>query len=91
VRREESTASDNGAAKTSARRKGRALLRSPLYSLLSASGELRMAFAFEKLLVYQKAVDFADQVASLTEQFPAATASLRADSIVRLVSCGQHR
>ena len=30
-----------------------------------------MAFAFEKLLVYQKAVDFADQVCELTEQFPA--------------------
>ncbi len=30
-----------------------------------------MAFAFEKLLVYQKSVDFADQVCDLTEQFPA--------------------
>ncbi len=29
-----------------------------------------MAFAFEKLLVYQKSVDFADQVCDLTEQFP---------------------
>ena len=29
-----------------------------------------MAFAFEKLIVYQKAVDFADQVTALTEQFP---------------------
>jgi len=29
-----------------------------------------MAFAFEKLIVYQKAVDFADAVAALTEQFP---------------------
>lgn len=28
-----------------------------------------MAFAFEKLLVYQKSVDFADQVCDLTEQF----------------------
>ena len=27
-------------------------------------------FAFEKLIVYQKAVDFADTVCSLTEQFP---------------------
>ena len=27
-------------------------------------------FAFEKLAVYQKSVDFADRVASLTEQFP---------------------
>lgn len=29
-----------------------------------------MAFSFEKLVVYQKAVDFADHVCSLTEQFP---------------------
>lgn len=29
-----------------------------------------MAFMFEKLDVYQKAVDFADQVAGLTEKFP---------------------
>ncbi len=28
-----------------------------------------MAFSFEKLLVYQKAVDFADQVCGRTEQF----------------------
>lgn len=28
-----------------------------------------MAFAFEKLLVYQKAVDFADKSAALAEQF----------------------
>ncbi len=28
-----------------------------------------MAFDFEKLLVYQKAVDFADQVCARTEQF----------------------
>jgi four helix bundle protein len=30
-----------------------------------------MAFAFEKLLVYQKSVDFADHVCDLTELFPA--------------------
>lgn len=30
-----------------------------------------MAFAFEKLLVYQKPVDFAVQVCDLTERFPA--------------------
>lgn len=30
-----------------------------------------MTFAFEKLLVYQKSVDFADAVCDLTEQFPA--------------------
>ena len=29
-----------------------------------------MAFAFEKLHVYQKAVDFADEVAALAEEFP---------------------
>ncbi len=29
-----------------------------------------MAFSFEKLLVYQKAVDFADSVCTVTEQFP---------------------
>jgi four helix bundle protein len=29
-----------------------------------------MAFMFEKLEVYQKAVDFADQIAALTDSFP---------------------
>ena len=29
-----------------------------------------MAFSFEKLVVYQKAVDFADSVCAATEQFP---------------------
>lgn len=29
-----------------------------------------MPFAFEKLIVYQKAVDFADTISKLTEQFP---------------------
>ncbi|MDX1963638.1 MAG: four helix bundle protein [Pirellulales bacterium] len=29
-----------------------------------------MAFAFEKLLVYQKSIDFADTICELTEQFP---------------------
>ena len=29
-----------------------------------------MAFAFEKLLVYQKAIDFSDQICQLTETFP---------------------
>ena len=29
-----------------------------------------MSFAFEKLIVYQKAVDFADQVLAATEPFP---------------------
>ena len=29
-----------------------------------------MAFAFEKLLVYQKAIDFADTICAHTQQFP---------------------
>lgn len=29
-----------------------------------------MAFAFEKLIVYQKAVNFADQILAATEEFP---------------------
>jgi hypothetical protein len=29
-----------------------------------------MAFAFEKLAVYQKSVDFADSICQQTEQFP---------------------
>ena len=29
-----------------------------------------MTFAFEKLLVYQKSVDFYDAICDLTEQFP---------------------
>ena len=29
-----------------------------------------MPFAFEKLIVYQKAIDFADQICQLTNQFP---------------------
>ena len=29
-----------------------------------------MAFAFEKLIVYQRSVDFADQVSATTEAFP---------------------
>jgi four helix bundle protein len=29
-----------------------------------------MAFTFEKLIVYQKAIDFADRVCQHTEQFP---------------------
>ena len=34
------------------------------------SGVRVMPFMFEKLEVYQKAVDFADQIAALTEGFP---------------------
>jgi four helix bundle protein len=29
-----------------------------------------MAFAFEKLIVYQKAIDFADRICKLTDGFP---------------------
>lgn len=29
-----------------------------------------MAFTFEKLIVYQKSVDFADAICSTTESFP---------------------
>ena len=29
-----------------------------------------MAFAFEKLIVYQKSVDFADQITKITGSFP---------------------
>ena len=29
-----------------------------------------MAFAFEKLIVYQKSVDFADEILTITEHFP---------------------
>jgi hypothetical protein len=41
-----------------------------------------MAFAFEKLLVYRKAVDFADRTSSLTESFPRGY-GFRADQIDR--------
>lgn len=43
-----------------------------VYSQLStlSSSSRGMAFAFEKLVVYQKAVDFADSVCGVTEQFP---------------------
>ena len=33
-------------------------------------GNSHMAFMFEKLEVYQKSVDFADEIAALTEGFP---------------------
>lgn len=39
-----------------------ALLRSPLYFLLSRLEAAPMPFAFEKLRVYQKAITFADQL-----------------------------
>jgi four helix bundle protein len=42
------------------------------YGLLSTFYFLKrnMSFAFEKLIVYQKAIDFADKIAATTEQFP---------------------
>ena len=43
---------------------------SPLLFFNLSSREPPMAFAFEKLLVYQKSVDFADQICSKTEGFP---------------------
>ena len=36
----------------------------------SSPGRLDVAFSFEKLLVYQKCVDFADTVCRQTERFP---------------------
>lgn len=47
---------------------------SPAHSLWSAkeglSGARILSFMFEKLEVYQKAVDLADEIAALTESFP---------------------
>jgi four helix bundle protein len=47
------------------------LLRCTYYFLLSdlVSEERAVAFDFEELLVYQKAVDFADQICAHTERF----------------------
>ena len=41
-----------------------------LSTLLPSAYAFRMAFAFEKLLVYQKSVAFADAVCTLTKGFP---------------------
>ena len=56
------------------------LLSTAVYSLLTTLffrlargrclGGRRSAFSFEKLIVYQKAVDFAEQVCAKTESFP---------------------
>ena len=46
-----------------------ALLSSSVFSLLPSSWAARMTFQFERLLVYQKSVDFADDVCSVTEKF----------------------
>jgi hypothetical protein len=44
---------------------------SPVYFLLSTFFRFApMAFAFEKLLVYQKAVDFSDRICELSGTFP---------------------
>jgi hypothetical protein len=43
--------------------------RSPFYLLLTSS-TAQIAFAFEKLLVYQKAMDFLARVCVLTQTFP---------------------
>src|SRR5580692_6444081 len=43
--------------------------RSTLSSPLSSS-PTQMPFAFEKLLVYQKAIDFSDQICHATQAFP---------------------
>ncbi len=47
--------------------------RSPAVSCspdLLFNSEADMAFMFENLAVYQKAVDLADQIAQMTETFP---------------------
>jgi four helix bundle protein len=44
-----------------------------------------MAFAFEKLIVYQKSVDFADQICSRSESFPRGYGFL-SDQLNRAVS-----
>jgi four helix bundle protein len=44
-------------------------LRSPVH-LFESGANAAMAFMFEKLEVYQRAVDFADAIAALTEGFP---------------------
>jgi four helix bundle protein len=43
----------------------------PAFSdLLPFGTSINLAFTFEKLLVYQRAIDFADQVCATTEHFP---------------------
>ena len=48
-----------------------------------------MSFMFEKLDVYPKTVDFADQAASLTEQFPRGMATSQINSTVPLFQSQQ--
>jgi len=43
-----------------------------------------VSFDFEKLIVYQKAVDFADRVFTATETFPVVMASSSINSIAHL-------
>jgi four helix bundle protein len=45
-------------------------LRSTAQLFDCSEGKITMAFMFEKLEVYQKAVDFADRITKITEQFP---------------------
>jgi hypothetical protein len=51
-----------------------------------------MAFAFEKLLVYQKAMDFSDRICEITLTFPRGFYFL-VDQLNRaaLLHCGQYR
>lgn len=42
-----------------------------------------MAFAFEKLIVYQKSVDFANRITEQTGQFRRVSTSLQTSSIGR--------
>ena len=55
---------------------GSPLLRSPFYSLLSSRIIRLTPLAFEKLIVYQKAITFADAACSLTKDLPCGYFSL---------------
>jgi len=47
------------------------VLSTAVYFLLSTfKKRIAMAFAFERLIVYQKAVDFADRICGVTADFP---------------------
>jgi hypothetical protein len=50
-----------------------------------------MAFSFEKLVVYQKAVDFADEVCILTEEFTRGYSYLANQVNRGTFHLGQHR
>lgn len=68
--RRESRRQDELAGHENVRLAGRPLLRSPFYFLLSSATIQPMSFTFEKLVVYQKAVEFADASCSQTKDFP---------------------